>query len=99
MTIEEKKDYLNDYCNCVFCSECIFRNGTKGCKYDFTDENECEKAYGELREYETKDGTSYWEVDGYGILKADESMTRLIEFIIEKKLNYSYFHKSSLVNL
>lgn len=99
MSIEEKEEYLNDYCNGITCGECIFNNEPNGCKYDFGDEDECEKAYDELKKYETKDETSYWEIDGYGILTADESMTKLIEFIIEKKLNYSDFHKAFLVKL
>lgn len=105
MTIEEKEDYLNDYCDSGTCSECIFRDGAKGCKYSFAIASECEKAYDELMEYEnqgkSKDesNTTYWEIDGYGIIKADESMTKLIEFIIEKKLGYSDFHKAFLVNL
>lgn len=100
MTIEEKRDYLDDYCSSIYgCKECIFNKGIEGCKYAFLNDEDCIKAYDELKKYETKDETSYWEIDGYGILTADESMTKLIEFIIEKKLNYSDFHKAFLVNL
>lgn len=108
MTTEEKRSELQAYCDGTLCSECMFKFKSDSrrfdCKYDFDDDKECEMAYSELmmkygeNQCESKGDTTYWEVDG-GILSADESMTKLIEFIIEKKLSYSDFHKTSLVNL